>query len=281
MTLQREKVLESSKFIKSKFPKGFKPKNALILEKEFKVPGKFKILSKIDYSDIPPGFEGHNIEKPGKLLFARSGKNDLIVMHGRFHYYDGISMRDLGHVIYSLKELGIKNILSLDEVGHLNPRFKCGGLALIYDHINLMASNPLIGENDDKFGFRFPDMSAPYDEVLFNKMRDVMNRGSILPDESIYVGTIGPASETEAEARFYREIHGDVTGFSLVPENITAVHAGMKFTAIGLITRELVADRMAEDRSSTEEREKKRAVHLKECNKKLNGILPKLIREFK
>ena len=166
-------------------------------------------------------------------------------------------MRDLGHVIYTIKELGIKKIISVDEAGHLNPRFKCGELALIYDHINLMGGNPLIGENDDNLGFRFPDMSNPYDEVLFYKVRDLMNTESILPNESVYVGTMGPASETEAEARFYREIYGDVTGYSLVPENISAVHAEMKFTAIGLITRELVADRMVNDKSTIErEREK-------------------------
>ncbi|MDQ3020167.1 MAG: purine-nucleoside phosphorylase [Bacteroidota bacterium] len=279
MSRQLEKIIQSSDFIKSKFPKNFNPEIALITEKNFEVLKDFKIFGEIDYREIP-NFCQTGKESCGKILFARTDGKDILIYSGRYHYYDGISMRDIGHTIYVLKYLGIKKIISIDEVGHLNPRFKCGEIALIYDHINLMGDNPLIGENENELGLRFPDMSNAYDKELFEKVYEVLQEKMQKTNDSVYLGIIGPESETDAEARFYRDIGADVVGYSIVPENITAVHCGIKFIAIGLITRELVADKMMEDQRSEKQKNKDQKEFLNTAEKKLGKILVNIIKKI-
>jgi purine-nucleoside phosphorylase len=280
MTEQRKKILESVEYIKKHIPKKFNADTALIIESYHRISDGFKILSKIDYNIIPPGFENTDVNKTGSLQFVKIGNKSIIIMKGRFHFYDGISMRDLSHVIYVLKHLGVKKIISIDEVAYLNPRFNCGELALIYDHINLMGDNPLIGENDDELGLRFPDMSNAYDVEQFEVAYSVYQDNRMKMNESVYLGTIGPETETEAEARFYREIGSDVVGYSLVPENITAVHNSIKFLGIGLITRELIADKMLEDESTEAEKEKSRKKYLRKCEVELNKILGSILKKI-
>lgn len=279
MSEQLEKILLSSEFIKNKFPRKFKPETALIVERNFDVLSGFKILDEINFEEIPPKFE-IEIKGAGKILFASAGKKDILILKGRYHFFGGLSMRSIGHVIYVLKYLGIKNILSVDEVGTLNPRYNCGDLALIYDHINLMGDNPLIGRNENKLGLRFPDMSNAYDKSLFNKIYKVLQEDMIKINESVYMGITGPQSETEAEARFYREAGADVVGYSIVPEDITAVHCGINFAAIGLITRDLVADRMLEDERSENKKNKDQLNSLKDAEKNLDKVLKKIIKEM-
>ncbi len=148
--------------------------------------------------------------------------------------------------VYVLKELGVNTVILIDECGYLNPRFETGGVSIIYDHINLMGDNPLIGENDNTLGLRFPDMCNPYDEKLFNKTEKIFIDKKIKFYPSVYLGITGPETETEAECRFYRETGSDILGYSLIPENIAAIHAGMKCLAFGMLSRELVADRLKE-----------------------------------
>jgi purine-nucleoside phosphorylase len=277
MTIQRKKIIESVDFIKKFIPAGFKPALALIKEKDMKLTDDFKVLSKIDYKKIPPAFGEYNVDKPGYLEFVKHKGKDIIVMNGRFHFFDGVSMRNLGHIIYVLKSLGVNKIISLDEVAHLNPRFKCGELALIYDHINLMGDNPLIGENDDKLGIRFPDMSNAYDISMFKNAFAKFLNAKMKINESVYLGIIGPESETEAEARFYRDIGADVLGYSFVPENITAVHCKIKFFGIGLITRGLIADKMRDDVNTLKEMENLRLISKRKAEIELNKIIDNLI----
>lgn len=275
MTEQLEKIILSSDYIKSNYPKGFNPKLALITNADMDILSDFKTENEIGYDMIPPLFT-NRAQNPGKILFAKCKGNDIIVYKGRFHYYDGINMREIGHMIYVLKHLGINKIISIDEVGHFNPRFNCGEIALIYDHINLMGDNPLIGKNDNELGLRFPDMSNAYDRELYNILYQVLQEKMVKINESVLLGTIGPQSETEAEARFYRDAGADVVGYSIVPENITSVHSNIKFAAIGLITRELVADRMMEDKRS----ENQRVKHQTESRKKSERILSKVLIEM-
>lgn len=277
MTEQKRKILESAEKIKSVMPKNFSPKTALIAEKYFKIPRGVKVLDKINYSDIPPLFESADSAKGGCLFFARAGKKDILILTGKHHYYDGYAMREIGHIIYTLRILGVSKMLSIEETAHLNPRFSCGELALIYDHINLMGDNPLIGENDDSLGVRFPDMSNAYDRDLYAKIYRIFLDEKIKINESVYLGIIGPQTETEAEVRFYRDIGTDVLGYSLTPENITAVHCGIKFASIGLITRELIADKMLEDKRTIAEIEKEQEKHRKVALDKLNRILLKIL----
>lgn len=278
MTQQRKKILESVKAIKKQIPVKLKPKIALIIEGNYTLPYGINILKKIDYKNIPPKFEGVETQHNGMIYFAKAGSKDLIIFKGRFHFYEGYSMRDIGHIIYILSELGIEKILSIDEVAMLNPRFETGELALIYDHINLMGDNPLIGENDENLGIRFPDMSNAYDKKLFNKILKIFQDNKLAINESVYLGITGPQSETEAEARFYREIGSDVLGYSLAPENITAVHSGIKFAAISLITRELIADKMLDDNRNEAEKIKDENNNRRYAQSELNKILIKILK---
>lgn len=276
MTEQSEKINVTSGFIRKHFPAGFKPGCAIILEKNFNVLSDFTVKGKLNYALLPEVY-GKKSKDTGSILFCRCGKKDIIVCDGRLHYFEGTSMREIGHMIYVLRFLGIKNVLSVDETGHLNPRFKCGELALIYDHINLIGDNPLIGENDNELGLRFPDMSNAYDKKLFNSIYGIFLDRKMKINESVYLGITGPQTETDAEARFYREIGADILGYSVVPENIAAVHAGINFAAIGLITRELVADKMMEDNRSETKKDKDQRENLKEASKKLEKILRSIV----
>lgn len=278
MTEQRKRILESVKAIKQQIPTKLKPKVALIVDDNYTLPYGINILKKIDYKDIPPKFSNVNKENTGKIYFAKAGSRDLIIFKGRFYFYEGYSMRDIGHIIYIMSFLGIEKILSVEEVGNLNPRFECGELALIYDHINLMGDNPLIGENDEELGIRFPDMSNAYDKKLFERIYKVLQDNKVKINEAVYLSIIGPQTETESETRFYREIGSDVLGYALAPENITAVHSKMKFAAIGLITRDLIADRMLEDKRSLDEKRKEEQNNRRYAHTELNKILAKIIK---
>lgn len=278
MTEQRKRILESVKYIKQNIPAKLKPKSALIIDDNYTLPYGINVLKKLEYKDIPPKFENVDKENNGKLLFAKAGSRDILIFKGRFFFYEGYSMRDIGHIIYIMSFLGIEKILAIDEVGNLNPRFECGELALIYDHINLMGDNPLIGENDDELGIRFPDMSNAYDTKLFERIYKIFQENKVKINESVYLSIIGPQTETEAETRFYRDIGSDVLGYALAPENITSVHSGLKFAAIGLITRDLIADRMLEDKRTVDEKRKEEQNNRRYAHTELNKILVKIIK---
>ena len=279
MSEQLDNILMTTGFIKSEFPKNFKPSLAIITEKHIEIQAGFKILGEISYDKL----YAHNenlVRNAGKVVFTKCEGRDILIYSGRFHYFGGVNMRDIGHMIYVLRYLGINNIISIDEVGHLNPRFNCGEIALIYDHINLIGDNPLIGKNDAELGLRFPDMSNAYDKELYKKVFKMFQEKFIKINESVYLGTTGPQSETDAEARFYREIGADVVGYSLVPENITAVHAGLGFIGIGLITRELVADKMMEDDRSDKQRISDQKAALKIAVKELGKVLKDIVKKI-
>lgn len=274
---QKDKIIESSEYVKQFFPKNFKPETCLILDGGINLPSKIKYNNLVDLSELPYDFS--KPVEPGNhfIMTAKYGKQDILIYKNRLHFYDGFSMRDIGHIIYTLKYCGIKKILSIDEVGHLNPRIETGDFTLIYDHINLMGDNPLIGPNDSDIGVRFPDMSDAYSSKLLNRASKVLLDKKVKVNESVYIGLIGPATETNAEARFYREIGADVVGYSIVPENIAAVHSGVRFAGIGLITRNLVADMMMEDERNEDEIEKDRKKALKKSNEFLNDVLEEIV----
>lgn len=273
MTEQAEKIILSSDIIRSRFPKKFKPEICIISGNISEIIKEFKHLGELNYNDIP-GFNGtENLKSAGKIIFAKTKKRDVLILNGRPQYFDGTDMRSIGHRIYVLKFLGIKKIISVDEIAHLNPRFSCGEIALIYDHINLMGDNPLIGKNDDTLGIRFPDMSNAYDKELYKNIYKVLQDNKVRINESVYLGITGPESETEAEARFYRDIGADILGYSIVPENITSVHCGIAFGAIGLISRELVADRMSDDSRTQKQKEKDKSQSYTSSVKILKNIV--------
>jgi len=256
MTEQKKRITESSDFLKAKSPFNKMPSFAMVTYVNPSFLKDFKILKRVNYLDIPPAVNNGKGYLQGEVLFASYKNVNFIIMNGHINYFEGYDMRETARGIYVLKALGIKKVMLIDEVGHLNPRFKTGGTALIYDHINLMGNNPLIGENDGTIGPRFPDMSNAYDEKWTSDIEHFLIEKKYRYYPSVYIGVTGPETETEAECRFYREVGSDVLGYSLVPENIAAVHCGLSCAAFGMITRELVPDRLVE--ITNEEKQKNR-----------------------
>jgi len=247
MTEQKKRVIESADFLKSISPFKTKVDIAIITYYNPSFLNEFKLIKKIKYSDIPPSFK-NNLKSEGEFIFAlaKKGKKHLFILNGHINFYNGFRMKDCSHPVYVLKELGVKRLILIDEVGHLNPRFNVGKIALIHDHINLMGDNPLIGENDNSLGTRFPDMSDPYCSELNAQTENLFIERKFKIEPSVYLGVTGPETETQAECRFYRETGADVLGYSLIPENIAAVHSNIPCLAFGMISRELVAERLKE-----------------------------------
>lgn len=196
----------------------------------------------IDYADIPhfplSTVESHH----GKLIFGKLNGKDIVVMQGRFHYYEGYTMKQITYPIRLMKKLGVEFLLISNACGGMNPFFKRGDIMLIADHINLIGDNPLIGPNEDEFGPRFPDMSEPYNHGLIDMAEKIALRNNIKVQKGVYVAVAGPNLETRAEYRFLRSIGADVVGMSTVPECIVANHMNMKVLGVSIVTDECFPD---------------------------------------
>lgn len=190
----------------------------------------------LNYADIP-GFP--TSQAPGHknrfLLGERAGKK-VLVMQGRFHYYEGWSIRDVTAGAETMLRLGIKRLLITNAAGCVNTAWHAGELMLIQDHINFSGTNPLIGKNDDTLGPRFPDMSAAYTPALREKAKAIAARLGIELHEGVYMMFTGPSFETPAEIRMARVLGADAAGMSTVPEVIAARHGGMEVLGITLLT---------------------------------------------
>jgi len=157
-------------------------------------------------------------------------------MKGRVHYYEGYSMQQVAFPVRVLKALGCKTLVITNACGGLNPAMPAGTVVVTTDHINLMGDNPLIGPNDDSLGQRFPDMSEPYSRALIALAQRIAKEQGLALQPGVFVAVPGPNLETAAEYRFLRKIGADVVGMSLVPENIVAVHGGMRVLAFNVVT---------------------------------------------
>ena len=190
----------------------------------------------IRYEDIPHFPVSTVATHAGKLILGRLGGKEVIVMQGRFHYYEGYSMKQITFPIRVMRALGAKTLIVSCIVGGMNPNFTAGDLVLLADHINLLGDNPLIGPNDDELGPRFPDMSEPYDRKLVQLTEEVALEEKIKVQKGVYVAVSGPNLETAAEYRFLRSIGADMVGMSTVPEVIVAIHGGMNVLGISVIS---------------------------------------------
>jgi len=190
----------------------------------------------VSYRDIPH-FAASTVEShKGELVFGKIGGRPAVVMSGRVHYYEGYTMRQVSFPVRVMQALGATTLLVSNAVGGMNPLFDKGDIVLVTDHINLMGDNPLIGPNDDSLGPRFPDMSQPYDRKLIALAEDVALAEKLRVQKGVLVAVAGPNLETAAEYRFLRGIGADVVGMSLIPENLVAVHGGMRVLAFAVIT---------------------------------------------
>ncbi|MBL7765635.1 MAG: purine-nucleoside phosphorylase [Chitinophagaceae bacterium] len=190
----------------------------------------------LPYEEIPnfpvSTVKGHG----GKLLFGMLNGKPVVMLSGRFHYYEGYTMQEVTFPVRVMKMLGAEVLMLSNAAGGMNKNFKVGDLMIINDHINLFPEHPLRGRNDETMGPRFPDMTEPYDLDFVKRAKALAVKHDILVHEGVYIGLQGPTFETKAEYRFLHVIGGDTVGMSTVPENIVARHMGMKVFGMSVVT---------------------------------------------
>lgn len=194
------------------------------------------ISLELTYSEIPnfpvSTVKGHG----GKLLFGTLNGKEVVLLSGRFHYYEGYTMQEVTFPVRVMQALGAQLLMVSNAAGGMHPDFKVGDLMILKDHINLFPEHPLRGKNEESIGPRFPDMTEPYDLELIDKAKVIALRNNIKIFDGVYIGLQGPTFETKAEYRFLKIIGGDAVGMSTVPEVIVAKHAGMKVFGMSVIT---------------------------------------------
>ena len=230
-----DKVQESVEFLESK--KTLKPKFGIILGSGLgSLVDRIENQQVISYDDIPhfpkSTLEGH----AGNLVFGTIGDQNLMVMQGRFHFYEGFEMKEVTYPLFMMKQMGVTHIIVTNACGGINPGFKPGDLMIIDDFINGVATNPLHGSNDERFGPRFPDMSEPYNLDFRKKATDIADDLGIAYKEGVYAYFQGPYYETRAEIKMYGKLGSDAIGMSTVPETIVANYLDMKVLGISVIT---------------------------------------------
>jgi len=228
-----EKIKETASFLKGKM--NTSPETAIILGTGLgSLANEITEKYEIKYEDIPnfpvSTVEGHS----GKLIFGKLGDKDILAMQGRFHYYEGYSMKEVTFPVRVMKELGIKTLFVSNASGGTNPNFAIGDLMIITDHINYFPEHPLRGKN--LYGDRFPDMSEAYSKDLISKALVIAKEKNIKVQQGVYLGTQGPTFETPSEYRLFRIFGADAVGMSTVPEVIVANHAGIKVFGISIVT---------------------------------------------
>lgn len=202
----------------------------------------------ISYKDIPHFPCSNVVGHEGNLVFGKVNNVNVVIMQGRTHYYEGKGFDPVVYPIYVFKLLGIDKLIITNACGAVNENFKPGDLMLITDYINLLGINPLIGDNNEDFGPRFPDMSESYSKELISKVKSISN---IPLQEGVYAFFNGPCYETAAEIRAYKMMGADVVGMSTVPETIVANYMGIKVLGISCITN--MATGLAKEKHSHKE----------------------------
>ena len=254
-TFTRAQYVEAADFIRSHTT--HRPRLGLILGSGLNpLADEVVGADRIPYGDIPhfprPGVEGHK----GQLVVGQLAGQEVLIMQGRAHAYEGYTLQQVTLPVRVMHELGIGTLILTNAAGGLNPTFHAGDLMLINDHIGLMAivgGNPLWGPNDPTLGPRFPAMNKAYDPELRALTRRVAAELGIELREGVYIGLGGPTFETPAEVRFVRMIGGDACGMSTVPEVIVARHMGMRVLGISGISNVAISDPDAVEEPNHEE----------------------------
>jgi len=237
----RNQITEAENFIRARIDR--MPQIGIILGTGLGgLVSEINIEAEIPYTEIPH-FPVSTVEShAGRLIYGELGGKQVLAMQGRFHYYEGYTMKQITFPLRIMGKLGIKILLISNAGGGMNPQYRKGDLMIIDDHINMLGTNPLIGQNLDEFGDRFPDMSEPYSGRLIELAEQAAMANQIKVQKGVFIAFPGPNLETRAEYRFMRAAGADVVGMSTVPENIAAVHMGMEVLGISVITDECFPD---------------------------------------
>jgi len=190
----------------------------------------------IPYREIPGWPTATAVGHAGVLVLGDVDGVPIAVMRGRAHLYEGVGADRAVFGVRVLGALGVRTLVVTNAAGAINEAFRPGMLVLISDHVNLQATSPLVGQNDDELGPRFPDMSDAYDPDLRRRAHEAAERLGIELPEGVYAAWLGPQFETPAEIRFMRAIGGDLAGMSTVPEVIAARHLGIRCLGISVVT---------------------------------------------
>lgn len=190
----------------------------------------------IPYSHIPHFPQSEVAGHAGQLVFGKIGDKQVMMMQGRFHYYEGFSMKEVTYPLFCMKLMGVETIIVTNACGAINPSFKPGEIMIIDDFINGVSDNPLIGVNDERFGPRFPDMSEPFNKELQAIAIEIAEELEIPYQRGVYTFFQGPYYETAAEIQMYGKLGSDAIGMSTVPETIVANYLGMKMIGFSCLT---------------------------------------------
>lgn len=197
---------------------------------------EIEIVDEIPYTEIP-NFPVSTVQShSGKLIFGNLGGKQVVAMQGRFHFYEGYTMKEVTFPVRVMKFLGIERLFVSNASGGVNPAYEIGEIMIQDDHINLFPAHPLIGKNIDELGPRFPDMSEPYDQRMIKLAVEIAEENDIRVAIGTYAGLTGPTLETPAEYKYVRAIGADAVGMSTVPEVIVARHMSIPCFAISIIT---------------------------------------------
>lgn len=230
-------IQESAKFLKQR---GFdKPEIGIILGTGLgQIIDKVAIEAEMSYNHIP-NFPTATVEfHKGKLIYGTLAGKKVILMLGRFHFYEGYTFKDVTFPVRVMKALGITKLLVSNASGAINLNFKKGEIMLIDDHINLQGGSPLAFKGVEKLGERFVDMSAPYDRDMNAKIEAIAKDKRINLHKGVYASVVGPQLETRAEYRYLKIIGADAVGMSTVPEVIVANHLNLPVAAVSVLTDE-------------------------------------------
>jgi purine-nucleoside phosphorylase len=229
----------------------------------------------LPYEDIPHFPRSTVASHAGRLVCGKLAGTAVVAMEGRFHFYEGYSLKQITLPVRVFKALGCEVLIVSNAAGGMNPQFDKGDLMLIEDHINLMGDNPLIGPNDERLGIRFPDMCYPYDRELLALAQRIALEERMACRKGVFVAVPGPNLETRAEYRFLRGMGADAVGMSTVPEVIVGVHSGLRNVGISVITDMCLPDALQpvklEDILETADR----------AEKKLRVLVRRIVGELK
>lgn len=230
-----EKIKETAQFIKNIIQDN--PDFAIVLGSGLgKLQDEVEPIHVLEYHDIPNFPQTTVVGHGGKLIYGILEGKKILMMSGRFHYYEGHSMETVTFPIRVFHLLGIKNVILSNASGGVNPAYKVADIVILKDHINMMPEHPLRGKNIEEFGPRFVDMSEPYNKNMIAAAEKVATENNITVHQGVYVGLQGPTFETPAEYGMIKAIGGDMVGMSTVPEVIVARHMEMDVFCVSIIT---------------------------------------------